>query len=130
MAYRRYAGAVKRRKRTLSEKKRQLVREKDYLNFTQSMHDEYDITFLPLEKSWFEKRSSFYYLKGKNHFGDMYALSDYPGDMVKRFHIKLRESKQAHWLFRYNSHGELVVRAGLRLPESRLGLCTFRKKDT
>jgi hypothetical protein len=122
-------GGHRRKKRELIVKKRQLIRESDFKNLPGPVIEAYNVDFKPLTKDYFEKRATFFYLKNKKYVGDQYALSDYPKDMIKRFTgIHLYKRQYSSWLIKYNSQGELVIRAGLRQPESRLGLATFRKK--
>jgi len=119
----------KRKKKRQEMKKRQLIRESDYAKLPTWVTDSYNVDFKPLTKSYFEKRATFFYVKGKKYVADQYALHEYPKDMIKRFTgIHLYKSQYRDWLIKYNSAGELTIRAGLRRPECRLGLATFRKK--
>lgn len=119
---------LENQKEHLNLKKRQLMRESDFQKLPKSIISSYRVDFKPLTKSYFERRASFFYLKGKKYLGDQYALHDYPKDMIQRFTgIHLWNRNYMGWLIKYNDQGELVIRAGLRQPESRLGLATFRK---
>jgi hypothetical protein len=49
--------------------------------------------------------------------------------MLQRItNIPLWSGDYRRWLVRYNESGEMVIRAGLRQPESRLGLGVFKPK--
>jgi hypothetical protein len=116
-------------KKTKTLKKRQIMREGDYESLPKSVLDVYKVDFKILTKQYFERRSNFFYLKDKKYIGDQYALYDYPKEMIQKFSgIVLYDRRYSSWLIRYNEENELCIRAGLRQPESRLGLATFRKK--
>jgi hypothetical protein len=110
-------------------KKHYIVRESDIAKLPADVRKAYDITFKPLIKEYFERRTTWFYLKGKKYLGDQYAMHDYPKDMLRRItNIPLYSTDYLNWLVRYNEEGELVIRAGLRQPESRLGLGVFKPK--
>ena len=110
-------------------KKHYIVRESDLKKLSADVHKNYDVRFKSLTKEYFERRSTFFYLKGKKYLGDQYALSDYPKDMLRRLtNIPLYSTDYLNWLIRYNDAGEMTVRAGMRQPESRLGLGVFKPK--
>lgn len=110
-------------------KKHYIIRESDIKKLPADVRKAYDVTFKPLTKEYFERRTTFFYLKGKKYIGDQYALSDYPKDMLRRItNIPLYTTDYLNWLIRYNDAGEMVVRAGMRQPESRLGLGVFKPK--
>ena len=110
-------------------KKHYIIRESDIKKLPADVRKAYDVTFKPLTKEYFERRTTFFYLKGKKYLGDQYALSDYPRDMLQRItNIPLFSTEYLRWLVRYNELGEMTVRAGMRQPESRLGLGVFKPK--
>lgn len=110
-------------------KKHYIMRESDIKKLPADVRKAYDVTFKPLTKEYFERRTTFFYLKNKKYIGDQYALSDYPKDMLRRItNIPLYTTDYLNWLIRYNDAGEMVVRAGMRQPESRLGLGVFKPK--
>lgn len=110
-------------------KKHYIIRESDIKKLPADVRNNYDVTFKPLSKEYFERRTTFFYLKGKKYIGDQYALSDYPKDMLQRItNIPLYTTDYLRWLIRYNDAGEMTVRAGMRQPESRLGLGVFKPK--
>jgi hypothetical protein len=110
-------------------KKHYVIRESDIKKLPADVRKAYDVTFKPLTKEYFERRTTFFYLKGKKYLGDQYALSDYPKDMLRRItNIPLYSTDYLNWLIRYNDTGEMTVRAGMRQPESRLGLGVFKPK--
>mgnify|MGYP006906476895 FL=1 len=93
------------------------------------MRKRYDVTFKPLTRDYFERRTTWFYLKGKKYLGDQYAMHEYPKDMLRRItNIPLFTTDYLNWLVKYNKEDELVIRAGLRQPESRLGLGVFKEK--
>jgi len=123
-----HKGDVRNRARG-KYKKHYIMRESDIKKLPASVRKDYDVTFKPLNKAYFEKRTTFFYIKGKKYIGDQYALSDYPKDMLRRItNIPLFSTDYLNWLIRYNDAGEMVVRAGMRQPESRLGLARFKPK--
>ena len=131
-----YSSMIERRRREEvrrrvndKQKKRQLMRESDFLKLPKSLLERYDVSFKPFTRSYFEKRTTWFYLKGVNYVADQYALYEYPQHLLKRLTgVHWHNSTQQTYLYKYNEQGELVVRAGLRQPESRFGLATFREK--
>ena len=110
-------------------KKHYIIRESVIAKLPADIRKDYNISFKPLTKEYFERRTTFFYLKNKKYLGDQYAMSDYPKDMLQRItNIPLWSSDYLRWLVRYNDAGEMVIRAGLRQPESRLGLGVFKQK--
>jgi hypothetical protein len=110
-------------------KKHYIIRESDIKKLPADVRKAYDVSFKPLTKEYFERRTTFFYLKNKKYLGDQYALSDYPKDMLQRItNIPLFSTDYLRWLVRYNELGEMTVRAGIRQPESRLGLGVFKPK--
>jgi len=110
-------------------KKHYIMRESDIKKLPADVRKAYDVSFKPLTKEYFDRHTTFFYLKGKKYLGDQYALSDYPKDMLRRItNIPLYSTDYLNWLIRYNDADEMVVRAGMRQPESRLGLGVFKPK--
>jgi hypothetical protein len=110
-------------------KKHYIIRESDIKKLPTAMRKSYNITFQPLTKEYFNRRSTWFYLKGKKYLGDQYALNDYPKDMLRRItNIPIWSPEYTNWLVHYNEEGEMTIRAGLRQPESRLGLGIFKLK--
>jgi hypothetical protein len=112
-------------------KRREIIRELEIAKFPKRTRDQYEsIIFTPLTRGYFEKRITYFALKGKSYLADQYALYEYPNFMLQRFtQLKLHDRRYPHWLIKYNEHDELVIRAGLRQPESRLGLVRYVEKS-
>ena len=119
-----------RQKRTSGkQRKRQMMRESDFLKLPKRITNEYDVSFVPFTRDYFERRTTWFYLKGIKYIGDQYAHYEYPQHLLKRLTgVHWHNTNQRDYLYKYNEQGELVVRAGLRQPESRFGLATFREK--
>jgi hypothetical protein len=127
--YRQRYAQEKRKRLNNDQKKRQLMRESDFLKLPKTITEKYDVSFKPFTRDYFERRTTWFYLKGKKYIGDQFALYEYPKDLLKRMTgVHWHNINQQTWLYKYNEAGELVVRAGMRQPESRFGLATFRKK--
>jgi hypothetical protein len=110
-------------------KKHYIMRESDIRKLPSGVRKQYDVSFKPLTRDYFERRTTWFYLKGKKYLGDQYAMHEYPKDMLKRItNIPLFTTDYLNWLVKYNENDELVIRAGLRQPESRLGLGVFKEK--
>jgi hypothetical protein len=110
-------------------KKHYIMRESDIKKMPLDMRKKYEFTFKPLTKDYFDRRSTWFYLKGKKYLGDQYALSIYPKDMLRRItNIPLWSIDYINWLICYDESGEMTIRAGLRQPVSRLGLAVFKPK--
>lgn len=123
-----YKNDVKNRNKNVY-KKHYILRESAIKSLPAEVRKAYDVSFKPLTKEYFERRTTWFYLKGKKYLGDQYAMHDYPKDMLRRItNIPLWSTDYLNWLVRYNEQGELVIRAGLRQPESRLGLGVFKPK--
>lgn len=123
-----YKNDLKRRSKG-QYKKHYIIRESAIKTLPSDVKKNYEITFKPLTKEYFERRSTWFYLKNKKYLGDQYALSDYPKDMLKRItNITLFSTDYLNWLIRYNDDGEMSIRAGLRQPESRIGLGVFKPR--
>lgn len=112
-------------------KRRAIIRELDLDKMSKKERAKYkSITFTPLTRNYFEKRVTFFVLKGKSYLADQYALYEWPNSMLGRLtNVKLHDRRYPSWLVKYNEAGELVIRAGLRQPESRLGFATYVEKD-
>lgn len=116
-------------RRAMKYKKHYIMRESDIKKLSVAVRKKYDVSFKPLTRDYFERRTTWFYLKGKKYLGDQYAMHEYPKDMLHRItNIPLFTTDYLNWLVRYNESGELVIRAGLRRPESRLGLGVFKEK--
>lgn len=111
-------------------KKHYIIREYDFSKLPAELKKSYDISFKPLDRAYFEKRTTFFYMKGKKYLGDQYALSEYPNHLLKRLtNITLWDRNYPEWLIKYDDQNQLQIRAGLRQPESKLGLVTFKPKQ-
>jgi hypothetical protein len=111
-------------------KKHYIIRESAIKKLPADIRKDYEISFKPLTKDYFERRKTFFYLKNKKYLGDQYAMHDYPKDMLQRItNIPLWSTDYLNWLIRYNENNEMVVRAGIRQPESRLVLGVFKLKE-
>lgn len=116
-------------RRQMKYKKHYIMRESDIKKLPVAVRKQYDVTFKPLTRDYFERRTTWFYLKGKKYLGDQYAMHEYPKDMLRRItNIPLFTTDYLNWLVKYNKEDELVIRAGLRQPESRLGLGVFKEK--
>lgn len=111
-------------------KRRTLIREIDFQSLPKKQIKNYaKIEFMPLTKEYFERRATYFALKNKQYLADQYALYEYPNAMLGRLtSVKLHDRRYPSWLVRFNNAGELVVRAGMRQPESRIGLMTIVEK--
>jgi hypothetical protein len=110
-------------------KKHYIIRESDVKKIPADVRKRYTVSFKPLTKEYFERRSTFFYLKNRKYLGDQYALNAYPKDMLARLtNIPVFSADYLNWLICYNDAGEMTIRAGIRQPESRLGLAIFREK--
>ena len=111
-------------------KRRLIIRELDFVKEQKKFTKCYQtVTFVPFTQAYFEKRVTYFALKGKNYLADQYAHYEYPAVMLRKFtQFKLHESRYPHWLVRYNTQGEMVIRAGIRQPESRIGYLTLVDK--
>lgn len=107
-------------------KRRIIIREIDFNKDRNKLQKRYQrVNFTSFTKSFFERRVTYYALKGKDYLVDQFAHYEYPANMLGRFtSFKLYDSRYPNWLVRYNDNGEMVIRAGLRQPESRVGYLT------
>lgn len=109
-------------------KRRVIIREDDFNRL--SKDKKAASSFTPFTKAYFEKRATFYSLKDKKYLADQYGLNDYPSVMLgKLTHFKLHRASYVYWLVKYNDAGEMVIRAGLRQPESKVGYMTITGDD-
>jgi len=110
-------------------KKHYIIRESDIKKLPADVRKAYDVSFKPLTQEYFERRSTWFYLKGKKYLGDQYAMHQYPKDMLRRItNIPLWSQDYLNWLICYTDAGDMTIRAGLRQPESKLGLGVFKPK--
>ena len=112
-------------------KRRIIIRELDMDKLSKKFIQSYErISFTPLNRDYFERRSTYFALKGKQYLADQYAHYEYPANMLGRLTaFKLHNAQYPYWLVRYNDQGEMLIRAGLRQPESRVGFITCVEKS-
>ena len=112
-------------------KRRIIIREADFDKLKNKLSKEYqNVTFTPLTQNYFEKRVTYYALKGKNYLADQFAHYPWPANLLGRLTgFKLHDRRYPSWLVRYNSTGEMTIKAGLRQPESVLGFITLVEKE-
>jgi hypothetical protein len=108
-------------------KRRIIIRELDLQKVEKKLKKEYQqVKFTPFTRDYFEKRVTYFALKSKKYLADQYAHYEYPANMLGRLTgFKLHNSQYPCWLVKYNESGEMVIRAGLRQPESRVGYLTL-----
>lgn len=111
-------------------KRRIIIRELDMDKLPKKFINSYErISFTPFNRDYFERRSTYFALKGKQYLADQYAHFEYPANMLGRLtSFRLHNTQYPHWLVRYNELGEMVIRAGIRQPESKLGFLTCVEK--
>jgi hypothetical protein len=112
-------------------KRRLIIRESDFEKFSKSLKKDYQsVSFTPLTKQYFEKRATYFALKSKQYLADQYAHYEYPANMLGRLTgFNLHNRQYPFWLVKYNEAGHMVIRAGLRQPESNLGFVTLVDKE-
>lgn len=112
-------------------KRRVIIREADFEKLPKSEKAKYqNVTFVPLTKNYFEKRATYFALKDKKYLADQYAHYEYPANMLGRLTgFKLYNRQYPFYLVKYNDDGVMVMRAGLRQPESRVGYLTLVEKE-
>ena len=112
-------------------KKRMIIRESDIKKLSKGFLNKYDpITFTPFTRHYFEKRVTYFTMKGKGYLARQYLHYEYPESLLKRMTgVKFHDLEYRHWLCKYDEQGQLLIRAGLRQPESRLGFVTLKEKD-
>jgi hypothetical protein len=114
----------------MKTKRRLIIREYDLNKLPKHFTDRYDIKFTPFTRDWFEKRVTYYSLKGKGYLARQYLHYDYPESLLKRMTgFKFHDRNYPHWLCKYDDEGQLKIRAGLKQPESRLGFATLKEKQ-
>jgi hypothetical protein len=110
--------------------KRTIIREYDLKKLPKSVTKRYDIKFTPFTRQYFEKRVTYYSLKGKEYLVRQYMHYEYPESMIRRMTgFKLYDFNYKAWLCKYDEQGNMMIRAGLKQPESQLGFATFREKN-
>lgn len=120
---------IQRKTKEKTIKKRQIIRESEYKTLPKRITEQYNITFTPFTKTYFERRAAFFYLKGKKYLGDQYSHHEYPKEMLSKLTgVHMWDRRYRGWLIKYNQEGEMTIKASLRQPESRVGLAIFRKK--
>ena len=112
-------------------KRRVIIRESDFDKYSKSLSKDYQsVSFTPLTKNYFEKRATYFALKNKSYLADQYAHYEYPANMLGRLTgFKLHNYNYPRWLVKYADNGNMVIRAGLRQPESNLGFVTLVEKE-
>jgi hypothetical protein len=110
--------------------KRMIIRESDLNKFPKFVLDKYEaLVFKPFTRDYFERRVTYFSLKGKEYLARQYLHYEYPESLLKRMTgVKFYSVNYLSWLCKYDDQGQLMIRAGLRQPESRLGFVTFREK--
>jgi hypothetical protein len=108
-----------------------IIREIDLEKMPKSVLKKYEsIKFTPFTRDWFEKRVTYYSLKGKGYLARQYLHYEYPESLLKRMTgFSFHKREYQYWLCKYDAQGQLQIRAGLGQPESRLGFATFKEKD-
>lgn len=111
-------------------KRRIIIREIDLDKDRKKLEKKYQrVEFTPFTKTFFERRVTYYALKGKGYLADQYAHYEYPANMLGRFtSFKLYDGRYPSWLVKYSESGEMLIRAGIRQPESRVGYLTLVDK--
>jgi hypothetical protein len=111
-------------------KRRIIIREIDLDKDRKMLEKKYQrVEFTPFTKAFFERRVTYFALKGKGYLADQYAHYEYPANMLNRFtNFKLYNSRYPQWLVKYSESGEMLIRAGIRQPESRVGYLTLVDK--
>jgi len=111
-------------------KRRIIIREMDMDKLPKRFIQSYErVSFTPLTRDYFERRSTYFALKGKQYLADQYAHFEYPANMLGRLtSFKLHNRQYSEWLVKYNEVGEMVIRSGIRQPESRMGFITCVEK--
>lgn len=112
-------------------KRRLIIRENDFQKLPKGVLNQYEsVKFTPFTREWFEKRVTYFSLKGKGYLARQYLHYEYPESLLRRMTgFSFHKKKYQYWLCRYDSDGQLQIRAGLGQPESRLGFATFKEKN-
>jgi hypothetical protein len=114
----------------MKTKRRLIIREYDLKKLPKRVTDRYDIKFTPFTRQYFEKRVTYYSLKGKEYLVKQYLHYDYPESLLKRMTgFKFHDRNYQYWLCKYDDEGQLQIRAGLKQPESRIGFVTMKEKE-
>lgn len=115
----------------MKAKRRLIIRESDFQKMPKAQINKYaSVTFTPLTREWFEKRVTYYSLKGKEYLVRQYRHYEYPESLLRRMTgVKFYDKSYQYWLVKYDDQGQLKIRAGLGQPESRLGFITFKVKE-
>ena len=108
-------------------KRRIIIREYDFEKTLKTLEEKYEkVIFVPLKKEYFERRATYFALKGKQYLADQYSFYEYPNSMLNRItNLKLHNRNYPTWLVKFDADDFLTIRAGLRQPESKLGLMTL-----
>lgn len=114
----------------MKTKRRLIIREYDLKKLPKSVTNRYDIKFTPFTRQYFEKRVTYYSLKGKGYLVKQYLHYEYPESLLKRMTgFKMHDRNYQYWLCKYDEEGQLKIRAGLGQPESRVGFVTLKEKE-
>lgn len=114
----------------MKTKRRLIIREYDLKKLPKAVTKKYDIKFTPFTRQYFEKRVTYYSLKGKNYLVKQYMHYEYPESLLKRMTgFKLHYQYYKDWLCKYDNEGYMQIRAGLGQPESRVGFVTMKEKE-
>jgi hypothetical protein len=108
-------------------KRRIIIRESDFKLLRKSDLAKYEsYEFKPFTRSFFDRRATYYALRSKqSYLADQYALADWPHVMISKLtQFKLHDRRYPQWLLRWQGE-DLLIRAGLRQPESQLGYLTL-----
>lgn len=111
-------------------KRRIIIREYDLEKCLKDLERQFEsVSFTPLKKEYFERRATYFALKGKQYIADQYSYYEYPNNMLGRItNLKLHNRNYSSWLVKFDADDYLTIRAGLRQPESKLGLLTLVEK--
>jgi hypothetical protein len=104
-------------------KRRFIIRESDYKTLGKGYLADYEShQYKPFSRSFFDRRATYYSLKSKQEYlADQYALAEYPHIMLRKLtQFKLFDARYPTWMLRWQGE-DLMIRAGLRQPESQLG---------
>lgn len=108
-------------------KRRIIIRELDFKLLRKGDLNKYEnYQWQAFTRSFFERRISYYAMREKQaYISDQYALVDYPHQMLAKLtQFKLYDARYPRWLIRWQGD-DLLIRAGLRQPESHLGYLTL-----
>jgi hypothetical protein len=108
-------------------KRRIIIRKSDFESLRKGDLKQYQsYQWQAFSRSFFERRIVYYSLREKqSYIADQYALVDYPNQMIAKLtQFKLYDRRYPQWLIRWKEEN-LLIRAGLRQPESQLGYLTL-----